>query len=111
RFDKRLAALGPDLLRDDFSEADFLRRLRDDDQTRGIGDALLAQRNVAGIGNVWKNEGCFIAHISPWRRLGDVSDDEALAIVRGIQPLMQRSAERGGGGPQTIPRGAPIPRP
>src|SRR3954465_4773010 len=67
RFDKRLAALGPDLLRDDFSEADFLRRLREDDPTRGIGDALLDQRNIAGIGNIWKNEGCFIARISPWR--------------------------------------------
>src|SRR3954470_20613310 len=96
RFDKRLAALGPDLLRDDFSEQDFLRRLREDDPMRGIGDALLDQRNIAGIGNIWKNEGCFIARISPWRRLRDASDDEALEIVRGIGPLMKASAERGG---------------
>ena len=96
RFDKRLAALGPDLLRDDFSEGEYLRRLRSDDPTRGIGDALLDQRNIAGIGNIWKNEGCFIAAVSPWRKLREVSDDEALGIVRGIQPLMKRSAERGG---------------
>jgi endonuclease-8 len=102
RFDQRLAALGPDLLRDDFSEGDFLRRLREDDGTRGIGDALLDQRNVAGIGNVWKNEGCFLAGVSPWRRVSDVSDDEVLAIVRGIQPLMKRSAQEGGRIPKTI---------
>ncbi|MGH3995729.1 MAG: hypothetical protein ACRDSN_25075, partial [Pseudonocardiaceae bacterium] len=41
RFDKRLAALGPDILGASFDEAAFLRRLREDDPTRGIGDALL----------------------------------------------------------------------
>jgi endonuclease-8 len=96
RFDQRLAALGPDLLHEDFSEGDYLRRLRDGDPARQIGDALLDQRIVAGIGNVWKNEGCFIAGIDPWRRSGALSDDEALSIVRGIRPLMAKSAERGG---------------
>ena len=96
RFDQRLAALGPDLLHDDFSEDDYLRRLRDGDPARQIGDALLDQRIVAGIGNVWKNEGCFIAAVDPWRRVGALSDEEALSIVRGIRPLMAASAERGG---------------
>src|SRR3954465_13943720 len=48
RFDQRLAALGPDVVADGFDERLFLRRLREDDQTRGLGDALLDQRNVAG---------------------------------------------------------------
>ena len=48
RFDQRLAALGPDILADDSTSAPFLRRLREDDPTRGIGDALLDQRNIAG---------------------------------------------------------------
>jgi endonuclease VIII len=96
RFDQRLAALGPDVLAPDFDEDAFLRRLRADDHTRGIGDALLDQRILSGIGNVWKSEGCFLARSDPWRRVGEVSDDEALAIVRGIQPLMRLSVERGG---------------
>src|SRR4051812_13054084 len=96
RFDQRLAALGPDLLHDEFDEAGYLRRLREDDPSRGIGEALLDQRNVAGIGNIWKNEGCFLAGVDPWRRVRDVTDAEALAIVRGIRPLMQESAKRGG---------------
>ena len=53
---------------DEFDEQRFLRRLREDDQTRGIGDALLDQRNLAGIGNMWKSEGCFLARVDPWRR-------------------------------------------
>ena len=96
RFDLRLAALGPDIVADEFSEDRFLARLREDDPTRGIGDALLDQRNVAGIGNLWKAEGCFEAGIDPWRRVGEVSDDEALRLVRAIRPRMQESASRGG---------------
>jgi endonuclease-8 len=113
RFDLRLAALGPDILAADFDERRFLARLRDDDPTRGIGDALLDQRNVAGIGNVWKAEGCFEAGIDPWRRVADVSDEEALRIVRAIRPRMQDSASRGGHirGIQTYDRaGRPCPR-
>jgi endonuclease-8 len=92
RFDQRLAGLGPDIVSDDFSEPAFLRRLREDDQTRGLGDALLDQRNVAGIGNVWKSEGCFLAAIDPWRRLSEISDEGALAVIRAARPLMRTSA-------------------
>jgi endonuclease-8 len=96
RLDGRLAALGPDVLGADFDEAEYLRRLRDDDPSRAIGDALLDQRNLAGVGNVWKSEGCHLAGVDPWRRLERVSDAEAVAIVRAVRPLMSRSAERGG---------------
>ncbi len=95
RFDRRLAALGPDVLAPELDERRFLGLLRSDDHTRGIGDALLDQRNVAGIGNMWKAEGCFLAGIDPWRRLADVSDDEVLAVVRELRPLMRASADGG----------------
>ena len=96
RFDRRLAMLGPDVLSENFDESRFLARLRQDDATRGIGDALLDQRNLAGIGNVWKSEGCFLAGVDPWRRGEGVSEAEVLDVVRGIRPLMQMSVERGG---------------
>jgi endonuclease-8 len=95
RFDKRLAGLGPDVLADSFDEARFLARLRADDHTRGIGDALLDQRHVAGIGNIWKSEGCWEAAIDPWRRMGEVTDAEALAIIAGMRPRMMYSALHG----------------
>jgi endonuclease VIII len=95
RFDRRLAGLGPDLLAESFDERAFLGRLREDDATRGIGDAILDQRNVAGVGNVWKSEGCFLAGIDPWRPLAEVADEEALALVRGIRPPMLESARHG----------------
>ncbi|HWC27209.1 MAG TPA: DNA-formamidopyrimidine glycosylase family protein [Solirubrobacteraceae bacterium] len=95
RFDRRLAMLGPDILAPELDERGVLRRLREDDQTRPIGDALLDQRTIAGIGNLWKCEACFAAAIDPWRPTGRVSDDEALAIVRAARPPMQRSAHDG----------------
>ena len=95
RFDHRLAALGPDILAPELDEARFLRRLREDDPTRAIGDALLDQRTLAGIGNLWKVEGCFAAEIDPWRSAGRVADDEALRIVRLTRPRMQASARDG----------------
>jgi endonuclease-8 len=96
RTDPRIARLGPDLVAErPFDDGRFLRRLREDDPTRTLGDALLDQRIVAGIGNFWKSEGCWLARIDPWRRLADVHDDEALAVVRGIRPLMQESARHG----------------
>ena len=95
RFDQRLAALGPDVLADDFDERAFLLRLREDDPTRGIGDALLDQRTVAGIGNLWKAEACFATGVDPWRRTGEVTDQEALAVVQAARGAMQQSVEEG----------------
>jgi endonuclease VIII len=113
RFDQRLAALGPDVLADEFDRDRFLRRLRADDPTRPIGDALLDQTTVAGIGNIWKAEGCWEAGIDPWRPVAQVSDGEASSILDAVRPRMMRSATEG---PRTIdPRvygrtGRPCPR-
>jgi endonuclease VIII len=113
RFDRRLAALGPDVLGEELDERGFLARLRQDDQSRGIGEALLDQRNLAGVGNVWKSEGCFRAGLDPWRPVGRVGDDEALAVVRETRRLMQASVQHGGQprGLQVYERtGRPCPR-
>jgi endonuclease-8 len=96
RFDRRLSGLGTDVLAPEFDTAAFLRRLRGDDGTRGFGDALLDQRNVAGIGNVWKSESCHLAGINPWRKTADVTDEEAIRLIELMRPHIQRSAENGG---------------
>jgi endonuclease-8 len=95
RFDRRLADLGPDVLADELDASGFLRRLREDDPTRPIGDALLDQRNVAGLGNLWRAEGCFLAGVDPWRPLADVTDECAVRIVEGVRPLMREAADSG----------------
>jgi endonuclease-8 len=94
-FDQRLAGLGPDVLAAEFAAGRFLARLRGDDPTRGIGEAVLDQRNVAGIGNIWKAEGCWEAGVDPWRPVGEVTDAEAVAIIDGLRPRMLESARSG----------------
>jgi len=113
RFDRRLAGLGPDILGERFDEAGVLRRLRADDPTRPIGDALLDQRLVAGVGNKWKAEACFDAGLDPFRRTGAVSDEEALAVLRSGRRDMRASAQEGRSGrPNAVYRraGRPCPR-
>jgi endonuclease-8 len=95
RFDQRLAALGPDILGESFDERRFLARLREDDPTRPIGDALLDQRTLAGIGNLWKAEACFGAGIDPWRAAGELAEPELLALARFARERMGESARRG----------------
>ena len=113
RSDQRLAGLGPDVLAGEFEATRFIRRLRADDPTRGIGDALLDQSTVAGIGNLWKAEGCWEAGVDPWRAVREVADAEALSIIECVRPRMQCSAERGPRDiqPQVYGRaGRPCPR-
>ncbi len=69
--------LGPDLLGPDWDEAEALRRLGTAPQ-REIGIALVDQRNLAGIGNLYKAESLFLAGVSPWTAVCDVSDLGAL---------------------------------
>ncbi|HEX4482839.1 MAG TPA: DNA-formamidopyrimidine glycosylase family protein [Solirubrobacteraceae bacterium] len=111
RFDRRLAALGPDVIGERFDADAFLARLRAQSPTRAIGDALLDQRIVAGIGNVWKSESCFAARVNPWRELGRLREQEALAIVEFAHERMTRSAEVDGFStrPRAVYRRAGLP--
>jgi endonuclease-8 len=95
RLDRRLASLGQDVLGESFEVAPFLGRLRQDDPARPIGDALLDQHTVAGIGNLWKAEVCFAVGIDPWRPLERISDQEAVALVHFARERMRISAREG----------------
>ncbi len=65
--------LGPDLLGADWDPAEALARLRAAPE-RTLGEALLDQRNLAGIGNLYANELCFLAGRTPWAPVADVPD-------------------------------------
>ena len=113
--ERAVRALGPDLLAESTEVEDVVCRLRSD-PTRLVGEALLDQRVVAGIGNMWLAEALWQARVSPWRRLEEVSDaqlgaalgwarDAMRASVRGVRA--RRTAYRRAGRP--CPRcGTPI---
>jgi endonuclease-8 len=77
--------LGPDPLRDDWDPAEARRRIEAADPDRTVAAVLLDQRVLAGLGNLWANEVCFLRGVSPFSPVGAV-DAEALVRVaaRGL---------------------------
>jgi endonuclease-8 len=86
--------LGPDVLAEPLDLAAIVANLRREHQARELGDALLDQRLVAGIGNIWKAESLWHARLSPWLRLADASDEELELVLHEAARLMQASVAR-----------------
>jgi endonuclease VIII len=78
---ERVARLGPDVMLDPPDLDAMLARLRATEQAREVGDAILDQRLVAGIGNMWKAEGLFLARVSPWASLAELDDADLLRVL------------------------------
>ena len=92
--DRAIRRLGPDILAAPPDVDAMLANLRRD-PSRAVGEALLDQRTVAGIGNLWKAEALWSASISPWRRVGDVSDDDVRAVLEAAHRLMTEAVRKG----------------
>ena len=93
-----LRPLGPDLLATDFDESEAASRLREA-VSMSLGDALIDQRLVAGAGNVYKSEVCFLCGLDPFVRIGELSDDQIAAVVRTARRVMlANTAPSSGGG-------------
>jgi endonuclease-8 len=84
--------LGPDILAEPPDYATMVARIRSE-SARQIGDALLDQRLVAGIGNVWKVESLWTERISPWRRVADVTERELQGVLESAHRLMRASVD------------------
>jgi endonuclease VIII len=89
-----LDRLGPDLLDDSFDEEAALARLRAAGDAE-IGDALLDQRLVAGIGNVYKSEVLFLARLDPFTHVALVQDDRLRRTLRLARRLLRVNARAG----------------
>ena len=91
--DSFLRKLGPepwDMAKDDFFA--MLQRHK----AAQVKAAILDQSNIAGVGNIYADEGCFYAKILPWRRCGDVDREESDMLLEGLCEVMQASIDSGG---------------
>jgi endonuclease-8 len=93
--DPRLARLGPDILAEDFDPAIAAARIRSTGPDLRIGDALLGQRLVAGIGNIFRSEGCFEAGLDPRTPVGEITDDQLMGVLQATRELMLEAVETG----------------
>jgi len=87
--------LGPDILEAPPRIDEMVAGLRRETPARRLGDALLDQRLVAGIGTVWRAEALWAARLSPWRPLGDVSYEELRKVLEEAARQMRASLEGG----------------
>lgn len=89
-----LATLGPDTLPYDgpaaFDEADFAQRVRQHPE-REIGAVLLDQRVVAGLGNYLRADLLFLARLSPFARVADLSGDDVATLAHLAPELCARA--------------------
>jgi endonuclease-8 len=111
RSNPQLRSLGPDVLSPEFDADAGIAALRAADQSRELGEALLDQRLLAGVGNIYKCEGCWSARVDPWRRLSHLDDEELRRVVIEVAALMRYGVETGRR-PRSIYRraGQPCPR-
>nr|WP_079032367.1 DNA-formamidopyrimidine glycosylase family protein [Streptomyces specialis] len=86
--------LGPDLLGPDWDPDEALRRLLSD-PARPLGTALLDQRNLAGVGNVYMAELCFLARVTPWLPVGELpAPEELVATAKRLLEANRTSPNR-----------------
>jgi len=84
----------PDILASDFDAEGVARSLRAEPH-RTLGDALLDQTLVAGIGNIFKSEACFAARLDPWQPIGELTGEQLIQVCEGAHELMRDAVEHG----------------
>jgi endonuclease VIII len=85
--------LGPDILDGAPRFEVMVANLRAAGPDRAVGDVLLDQRRVAGIGNMWKAECLWAARVSPWAPLAALTDEQLLTVLEEAHRLMRTGLE------------------
>ena len=86
-----LRRLGPDLLAPSFDIDEAVRRIRERPQN-AIAEALLNQRMIAGIGNIFKSESLFLAGIGPWTEVSEVGEEQLRRLLAIARKLLRSRA-------------------
>ncbi|MFD4576427.1 Fpg/Nei family DNA glycosylase [Streptomyces sp. NPDC058417] len=91
--EKAVGHLGPDLLGPDWDPERALANLLAE-PGRALGEALLDQRNLAGVGNVYKSEICFLLRVTPWLPVGTLPADLATRVPVVARKLLEANRDR-----------------
>ena len=96
---RAIERLGPDILAEPLALDAIVKRFRSEPSERELGDALLDQRLVSGIGNVWRAEALWAARLSPFKRANKLSADELTNLHAAINGVLSDAVERSMGLP------------
>ena len=92
-----LAGLGPDVLATPLDVDGIRRRARHRPPETPLGELLLDQRVVAGIGNIWRCEALFLEGRNPWAPVSSLADEELDALVTTASRIMKESLDPSSG--------------
>jgi len=91
-----LRTLGPDIVADGWDAGDAFQRLRASANAgRAIGEAILDQRAIAGIGNVYRSEILFLEQLHPDTPVDTIGDEALRSIIVRARTLLRSSVQRG----------------
>lgn len=92
---KKLSEIGPDMLNDPCQWSDWLKICRRRNQNSMV-KFLMNQKNISGVGNIYKSEALFLAGIDPRRKLESCSDEELQKLYKAVKEVLKSSYDSGG---------------
>jgi len=93
--DKKLASIGPDMLNKPCDEETWLA-ICEKRKNNSLVKFLMEQKNVSGVGNIYKSESLFLAALAPHRKVGNCSEEDLLRLYTAVRTVLKNSFETGG---------------
>jgi formamidopyrimidine-DNA glycosylase len=96
-FEKKIKSLGPDILEDEFTLEIFESLLKQNKlKEKTLPEIFMNQKYLSGLGNYLKSEILYESKISPFRKLGDITDSDIQILYKNIKKISLASLKAGG---------------
>ena len=92
---KKLSEIGPDMLNEPCDEKTWLK-ICEKRKNQSLVKFLMEQKNVSGVGNIYKSESLFLAGLAPYRKVGECTSEELLRLYKSVKTVLKNSYETGG---------------
>ena len=92
---KKLSEIGPDMLNEPCDEDTWLS-ICEKRKNNSLVKFLMEQKNVSGVGNIYKSESLFLSALAPHRKVGECSEEELLRLYKSVKTVLKNSLESGG---------------
>jgi formamidopyrimidine-DNA glycosylase len=92
---KKLSEIGPDMLNEPCDKETWLSICKKK-KNNSLVKFLMEQKNLSGVGNIYKSESLFLSALSPHRTVGSCSEEELLRLYKSVKTVLKNSLESGG---------------
>jgi formamidopyrimidine-DNA glycosylase len=92
---KKLSEIGPDMLNEPCDEKTWLQ-ICEKRKNQSLVKFLMEQKNVSGVGNIYKSESLFLAGLAPYRKVRDCTSEELSRLYTAVKTVLKNSYETGG---------------